>query len=112
MVNSNPLRVPGPWDDGYVLERRHTLSSGFLGHDSIGHPQFDTKRSELGELVFRLKNRNNKGVVELIGAAAIEFLPDDPSNSISLLCRQATKVGCVSGDRTTVLSKSFPETRQ
>ena len=56
VVKIDPMRLPGPWAEGYVLERRHTLSSGFLGYDSFGNPQFDTKRSDLGELVFRLKN--------------------------------------------------------
>jgi hypothetical protein len=50
-VKVDPLRLSGPWSDGYVLERQHTLSSEFLGHDGFGNPQFDTKRSELGELV-------------------------------------------------------------
>ena len=50
--------------DGYVLERQHTLTSEFLGHDSFGNPQFDTKRTELGELVFRLKNRNDKNTLD------------------------------------------------
>ena len=55
-VKIDPMKLPGPWADGYVLERQHTLTSDFLGHDSFGNPQFDTKRTELGELVFRLKN--------------------------------------------------------
>lgn len=53
IVKSDPIRLVGPWAEGYVLERQHTLSSDFLGYDSYGHAQFDTKRSELGELVFR-----------------------------------------------------------
>jgi hypothetical protein len=55
-VKIDPMKLPGPWADGYVLERQHTLASEFLGHDSLGNPQFDTKRTELGELVFWLKN--------------------------------------------------------
>ena len=73
-VKIDPMRLPGPWANGYVLERQHTLSSEFLGHDGYGNPQFDTKRSELGELVFRLKNRNDKNAVDSIGDTAVEFL--------------------------------------
>jgi predicted amidophosphoribosyltransferase len=71
-VRIDPLKL-GPWADGYVLERRHTLSSEFLGHDSFGNPQFDTKYSELGELVFRLKNRNDRNTLDLIAETAVNF---------------------------------------
>ena len=74
MVKTDPMQLPGPWSDGYVLERQHTVSSEFLGHDSFGNPQFDTKRSELGELVFRLKNRNDKSAVDSIADTAVEFV--------------------------------------
>lgn len=74
IVKIDPVRLAGPWSDGYVLERQHTISSEFLGHDSFGNPQFDTKRSELGELVFRLKNRNDKTTVDSIADTAVEFL--------------------------------------
>ena len=57
-----------------MLERQHTLSSDFLGHDSFGHAQFDTKRSELGELVFRLKNRSDKATLPMIADTAAEFV--------------------------------------
>jgi predicted amidophosphoribosyltransferase len=73
-VKIDPMKLPGPWTDGYVLERQHTLTSEFLGHDSFGNPQFDTKRSELGELVFRLKNRNDKNTLDPIAETAVEFI--------------------------------------
>ena len=74
VVKTDPMRLSGPWQDGYVLERQHTLSSEFLGHDSLGNPRFDTKRSELGELVFRLKNRNDKNTLDSIADTAVQFL--------------------------------------
>lgn len=70
----DPLRLPGPWADGYVLERQHTLSSDFLGYDSNGHAQFDTKRSDLGELVFRLKNRSDRATLGPLAETAGEFV--------------------------------------
>ena len=73
-VKIDPLKLPGPWADGYVLERQHTVSSEFLGHDSFGNPQFDTKRSELGELVYRLKNRGDKGTLDPIAETAVQFI--------------------------------------
>ena len=74
-VKIDPMKLPGPWTDGYVLERQHTLSSDFLGYDSLGNPRFDnTKRTELGELVFLLKNRNDKSTIDPIADTAAEFL--------------------------------------
>lgn len=73
-VKINPLKLAGPWTDGYVLERQHTLSSDFLGYDSNGHAQFDTKRSELGELVFRLKNRSDKATLDPLAESAADFV--------------------------------------
>lgn len=73
-VKIDPLKVSGPWAVGHVLERQHTISSEYLGHDSNGHPQFESKRSELGELVFRLKNRSDRTTLDPIADTAAEFL--------------------------------------
>jgi len=73
-VKIDPMKLHGPWTDGYVLERQHTVSSEFLGHDSFGNPRFDTKRSELGELVFRLKNRNDKDTLDPIAETVLQFI--------------------------------------
>ena len=73
-IKLEPMKLPGPWAEGFVLERQHTLSSEFLGHDSFGNPQFETKRSELGELVFRLKNRNDKNTLDSIADSAVQFI--------------------------------------
>ena len=73
-IKIDPLKLPGLWANGYVLERQHTLSSDFLGHDSNGHPRFDTKRSELGELVFRLKNRSDRATLAPLAETAADFV--------------------------------------
>ncbi len=74
IVGIDPRRLRGPWAAGFVLQRQHTLSSEFLGHDSLGHAQFATTRSELGELVFRLKNRNDKNALPDIADTAADFV--------------------------------------
>jgi len=53
MVNIRPMRIPGRWRAGYVLDY-HTLSSAYLGDDEYGHPMFDTKRSETDRIRARL----------------------------------------------------------
>ena len=50
------------------------MSSTLIGHDSNGNPQFDTKRSEVGELVYRLKNRSDRKALAPIVEAAVEFI--------------------------------------
>src|SRR2546423_10521382 len=70
MAKVEPRKIAGSWTSGYVLDL-HTLSSILVGYDQFGHPQFDTTRSEIGELLFRLKNRSDKSTVtELVDAAA------------------------------------------
>jgi competence protein ComFC len=81
MAQFKARKIKGPWISGYVLDL-HTVSSTLIGYDEFGHGQFDTKRSEIGELLYRLKNRNDRSTIpELIDAAEafirswdIEFL--------------------------------------
>jgi competence protein ComFC len=73
MARMNPTRILGRWHSGFALDY-HSISSEFVGHDEYGHPMFETKRSELGELLYRLKYGRDLGVVEEIGATAAEFL--------------------------------------
>jgi predicted amidophosphoribosyltransferase len=66
MVAINPLKLTGNWTQGYALDI-HTIDSILIGHDEYGHEVFDTKRSEMGELLYRLKYKSDKAVlVEII----------------------------------------------
>ena len=73
MVTSHPIKIPGRWSAGFALDY-HTVSSEFVGHDEYGHPMFETKRSDLGELLYRLKYGSDISVVEEIAAVVAEFL--------------------------------------
>jgi predicted amidophosphoribosyltransferase len=44
----------------------HSLSSTFLGYNEFGFKEFDTIRSEIGKLVYRLKYNNDKTVIDSI----------------------------------------------
>ena len=48
--------IDGLWAQGFALDK-HTVSSTDLGDDDNGHPQFDTKRTDIGEALFQLKYR-------------------------------------------------------
>ena len=73
MANVRPMRIPGRWREGYALDY-HTLSSTYLGDDEYGHPMFDTKRSDVGELLYRLKYRSDRAVLDELVETAANFV--------------------------------------
>lgn len=73
MAVINPRRIPGNWRQGYVLDY-HTLSSEFLGYDEYGRPQFETKRTEIGELLYRLKYKTDRSAFASLVETAAQFL--------------------------------------
>ena len=73
MIKINPKEIKGSWDQGYVLDV-HTISSTMIGYNEFGHPEFDTLRSELGEMVYRLKYKGDKGVIAPVVEAIADLL--------------------------------------
>jgi competence protein ComFC len=72
-IEINPKEIKGSWDLGYVLDV-HTVSSTMIGYNEFGHPEFDTQRSQLGELVYRLKYKGDRNAIPAIVAAVVSFL--------------------------------------
>ncbi|MGD0117302.1 MAG: ComF family protein [Candidatus Binatus sp.] len=72
-MDINPTRIPGRWSKGFSLDL-HTTSSELIGHDEYGHPRFESKRSELGELLYKLKFRRNKRVIPEIAEVVVSFV--------------------------------------
>jgi competence protein ComFC len=72
-VKTNPKKLSGVWKAGFALDL-HTISSTFLGTDSFGHDVFETTRSELGELLYRLKYGRDRTTLALIADTVTEFL--------------------------------------
>jgi competence protein ComFC len=73
MVSFQSRIIFGNWQSGYALDL-HTLRSTYLGEDEFGHPRFETQRSELGELLYRLKYSGDRAGVDKISEAAEAFL--------------------------------------
>jgi predicted amidophosphoribosyltransferase len=71
-VAINPRRLHGPWNDGYALDF-HTLQSTFLGHDEYGHARFETTRPPVGDLLYRLKYKNDQTAVAALIEAIMAF---------------------------------------
>ena len=107
-VEIHPRKIRGKWADGYALDL-HTTSSTFLGYDGYGHPQFETVRSELGELLYKLKYRADPSAVDSIAETAAEFLaevacqcwPDRAGAAFQHRAKAATGAGSRDGDQRT-----------
>ena len=59
------IMIKGNWKKGFAYDV-HTLDSVYLGPDEYGHKRFDNTYSEMGELVYQLKNKNDKSAVSKI----------------------------------------------
>lgn len=75
MLAINPIRLSGPWDEGFALDF-HTVGSQYLGDDAYGRPQFETTRTPIGELLYKLKYRSDRSTVEALCQTAAEFIED------------------------------------
>lgn len=63
MVAINPRKIHGNWMDGHALDI-HTVESLYLGVNELGYDVYDTTRSEVGELLYRLKYRSDLAAAE------------------------------------------------
>ena len=61
----NPSRIYGIWDEGIVLDN-HMQKSIFIGYDENGKEKFENTRTEIGELIYRYKYKNDKKALFLI----------------------------------------------
>lgn len=51
-----------------------STGSTYIGDNEFGHPQFETHRTEIGELLFRLKYRSDEAAVSELVDAASSFI--------------------------------------
>jgi len=88
MAELHPMKIKGNWVAGRVLDW-HVESSEFIGYDEFGHEQYDTKRTKLGELVYKLKYKDDTTVLDDIVRIICSFaefrsidaiIPVPPSN--------------------------------
>lgn len=57
--------IDGNWKKGFAYDV-HTLGSVYAGKNAYGKDQWNTTRSDMGELVYQLKYRGNMSTVETI----------------------------------------------
>ena len=72
-INSNmPYEITGNWKKGIAFDN-HTLSSSLVGVNEFGHNVYDNKYSEMGELVYQLKYKNNRDSIPKIIALLLQI---------------------------------------
>ena len=82
MINFKRRMIFGRWSEGFSLDI-HTISSTLIGYNEFGHEQFDTQRSEIGELLYKLKNKSDQcSVPEIVEAVARLMEEWDPAVDI------------------------------
>lgn len=65
-----PEKINGRWVEGYVIDN-HIVSSQYVGDSPNGHPMYDTVRTELGELLYKMKyNGHNNTVCQIVDIIA------------------------------------------
>lgn len=85
MLKLNPIKLQGNWKEGYSIDL-HTISSEFLGIDERGYEQYDTKRSQLGQLLYDLKYKQDKTATSKIITLISPFLKSwDIQNKIDAI---------------------------
>lgn len=76
MIEIHPKRLIGDWTDGYALDQ-HVVSSIPIGENEYGHMQFDNERSEIGEILYKLKYKSNITNLDILIRTISHFLKDD-----------------------------------
>lgn len=72
-VKINPIAIVGRWHSGIALDL-HTSSSVPIGYNDFGYMQFKTDRTEIGELLFRLKTQADQSAAGPIIETVADFL--------------------------------------
>jgi predicted amidophosphoribosyltransferase len=75
MVETNPMPISGPWTAGFVLDS-HVLGSEPDGFNKDGRIQYTASRSPLGELLYRLKYRHDRSVLDELTGTIHFFLKE------------------------------------
>jgi competence protein ComFC len=105
MAKLEPRRIRGAWADGYALDL-HSTGSTFLGHNELGHPEFETHRTEMGELLYRLKYKREETALAEIAETVETFIrswrsdisvivpvPPSASRAVQPVFRVAAEIG-------------------
>jgi len=100
------IELTGNWRKGFAFDV-HTLDSVYLGVDDYGYDRWENTRSEVGELVYKLKYRGDQSSLPKIIALlekikGIETMdrivpipPTNPTRERQPVRRWASATGCL-----------------
>jgi competence protein ComFC len=72
-MNIDPREIKGIWENGWALDV-HTISSTFDGYNEWGYKVYDTKRSDIGELLYKIKYKYDKSQINIIAQVVVDFI--------------------------------------
>ncbi len=104
------IKITGNWNNGLVYDI-HTVGSNYLGPDEFGCARWDNTRSEMGELVYQLKYKSNKLVLEKIinllegieGVEEFDAIIPAPSTNRSRTFQPVDEIALMLGERKNVI---------
>ena len=71
MIEISPKKIIGQWNDGYALDF-HTITSEYIGDNEYGHPQFSSKYTGIGELLYRFDDLYRSGATMNAASSMLE----------------------------------------
>ena len=100
------IKINGNWEKGLAFDV-HTLSSTYLGPNEYGHDQWDSTRSDMGELVYQLKYNGDRSsipkIIELLekikGIDHMDYLIPVPSTNKSRIVQPVVAITRALGER-------------
>ena len=96
------IELIGNWKKGLAFDV-HTLSSTYIGVNEYGHYKWDNIRSEMGQLVYRLKyNGDPAALTEIIrlldkvkGVDSMDYIVPIPSTNKTRKIQPVLAIGCI-----------------
>jgi predicted amidophosphoribosyltransferase len=84
MTKINPQRIYGSFVSGVALDV-HTLSSTYMGVNEYGHEVYDTARSEVGDLLYKLKYRGDQAAGAELARVAASYVANSKAKFDALV---------------------------
>jgi len=100
------IEIEGNWRKGRAFDV-HTLSSTYLGQNEAGYDKWESTRSEMGELVYQLKYRQDKSklpaIVSLLdkikGIEQFDYIIPIPPSDSSRVFQPVNEIALALGKR-------------
>jgi len=73
LAKIHTIKLKGLWELGFALDE-HTISSQFIGYDESGRERFQTERSVMEDLLYRLKCQSDIAVIPEMRTTANDYL--------------------------------------